>query len=504
MTERNTQNNMQFRGHNSTTIACLVVGFAFYWTWNVLCFFSNAYYPIGVDTGVYLPQEMLLRLASLTSLAGTLLLSMNKWVAMRIAGIKGLKAVGLVLFLIALALAFTSIAPDFPLALKGLLWGLQGVCSGILFLFWGVAWSLCDKRLSEKRMLLLVSCIVGITLCFSVMFAPRAFLFIAATVFGIAAIGACLIFFSKKESLSGHNDDLDDKAESSLPPRVAPHLIAIGAFVGFSSGLVMMENGPAIMLYIVVGASALAATTIALVSVKVKQPPKFTSVERFLFLDLTVSLPPLFLLSPPFSSIAMFSVVAFGSVIFFFAQWSMLISWTHKYHGSLFSHYAWGNVTWIGAFAFGWGLQVCLGHVQGLDSSLLIVVICYALMAFLIFASTFSPFGSEQTIRNAEGDSVQIRDGEGMWRSAIRSISAQYDLSPKETEILGYLARGRNAGYIRDQLVVSEHTVKTHMNHIYKKMHINSQQDLISLVDARFKEQKEQRPDVAQSKESSR
>ena len=58
-----------------------------------------------------------------------------------------------------------------------------------------------------------------------------------------------------------------------------------------------------------------------------------------------------------------------------------------------------------------------------------------------------------------------------------------YDLTPRESEILFYLAKGRNAKHIADQLYVAERTVKTHTYHIYQKMGIHSQQELIDIVE---------------------
>ena len=64
------------------------------------------------------------------------------------------------------------------------------------------------------------------------------------------------------------------------------------------------------------------------------------------------------------------------------------------------------------------------------------------------------------------------------------SLAAQkYDLTPREGEILFYLAKGRNAKYIADQLFVAERTIKTHTYHIYQKMGVHSQQDLINIVE---------------------
>lgn len=49
--------------------------------------------------------------------------------------------------------------------------------------------------------------------------------------------------------------------------------------------------------------------------------------------------------------------------------------------------------------------------------------------------------------------------------------------------MLYLLAKGRNTAYIRDELVISPHTVKAHVYAIYKKTGRRSQQDLIDLVE---------------------
>ena len=64
-------------------------------------------------------------------------------------------------------------------------------------------------------------------------------------------------------------------------------------------------------------------------------------------------------------------------------------------------------------------------------------------------------------------------------------VSHEYRLTPRETEILALLAHGRNAPYIQEKLVLSRNTVKTHVQNIYAKLGVHSQQELIDLVEAR-------------------
>lgn len=64
-------------------------------------------------------------------------------------------------------------------------------------------------------------------------------------------------------------------------------------------------------------------------------------------------------------------------------------------------------------------------------------------------------------------------------------ISDQYMLSKREREVLPLLAKGHNAAFIQDKLCVSKSTAKTHINHIYKKLDIHTQQELLNMVEDR-------------------
>ena len=56
-------------------------------------------------------------------------------------------------------------------------------------------------------------------------------------------------------------------------------------------------------------------------------------------------------------------------------------------------------------------------------------------------------------------------------------------LTERETEIFAMLARGRNGQFVMDHYVVSRNTVKSHVKHIYAKLDVHSQQELIDLVE---------------------
>ncbi len=52
-------------------------------------------------------------------------------------------------------------------------------------------------------------------------------------------------------------------------------------------------------------------------------------------------------------------------------------------------------------------------------------------------------------------------------------------LSERETEVLGYLTKGYSGKEIADKMSVSINTVKTHLKHIYQKLHVRSRSEIL-------------------------
>lgn len=63
-------------------------------------------------------------------------------------------------------------------------------------------------------------------------------------------------------------------------------------------------------------------------------------------------------------------------------------------------------------------------------------------------------------------------------------LGVQHGLTERETEIFSMLARGRNGTFIMEHYVISRNTVKSHIKHIYAKLDVHSQQELIDLVES--------------------
>ncbi|WP_307982339.1 LuxR C-terminal-related transcriptional regulator [uncultured Senegalimassilia sp.] len=72
----------------------------------------------------------------------------------------------------------------------------------------------------------------------------------------------------------------------------------------------------------------------------------------------------------------------------------------------------------------------------------------------------------------------------GRYKRRCLALADMCLLSRRETEVLFLLAKGYNTKMIQEQLFISAGTANTHMRHVYRKLDVHSQQDLIRMVDS--------------------
>jgi len=82
-----------------------------------------------------------------------------------------------------------------------------------------------------------------------------------------------------------------------------------------------------------------------------------------------------------------------------------------------------------------------------------------------------------------ESDARPEPDGLPQQRCAVAQMALDYKLSKRETEVLGYLSKGRSVPYMREAMVLSKSTIETHVKHIYAKCDVHSKQELLDLIE---------------------
>lgn len=154
----------------------------------------------------------------------------------------------------------------------------------------------------------------------------------------------------------------------------------------------------------------------------------------------------------------------------------------------------------------GW-LVVLAMRLLGMDSQAYLyfasaVAVVLTLFCFTCFAAASSAAASASATLNAGASAIPAarislekstseldeKTPEPAAAPSLTQACAQaaklFRLSPREEEILHYLARGRNARYIAEDLMISEHTANSHISRIYRKMNVHSRQDLIDLIES--------------------
>ncbi len=76
----------------------------------------------------------------------------------------------------------------------------------------------------------------------------------------------------------------------------------------------------------------------------------------------------------------------------------------------------------------------------------------------------------------------QLSDAE-RFENACARLSQAHSLTPRESEVFALLARGRNNAFVQEELTLTRNTVKVYIKHVYAKLGVHSQQELIDLVE---------------------
>lgn len=87
--------------------------------------------------------------------------------------------------------------------------------------------------------------------------------------------------------------------------------------------------------------------------------------------------------------------------------------------------------------------------------------------------------------QESESETQEKETSRKSWfKLKVEAIANTYLLSNRETEVLFFLAKGHNSAYIQEKLYISEGTAKTHIRHIYRKLNVHNQQELMRMVES--------------------
>lgn len=113
----------------------------------------------------------------------------------------------------------------------------------------------------------------------------------------------------------------------------------------------------------------------------------------------------------------------------------------------------------------------------------LIILSCYLLALTLSMNRSKGSDTANASERSSRSPETDTNASDQTFEETIKSIAEKYNLSPRETEVFSYLARGHGSAYIAEKLIVSNETVKTHIKRIYRKIGISSREEMLALLE---------------------
>ena len=227
---------------------------------------------------------------------------------------------------------------------------------------------------------------------------------------------------------------------------------------------------------VVIGAILIA---LAMMSAKTLSMPRLCYGGITLFLMVGVLLGPAPLLWASLTSIVPYAVNQAANSCFGLFMWIMTAALCQRF-----------SATRVRTFALiraGWALGPLAGLLLGRFALLVggltpaTVYACMLVAVLAVFVAMGAVFNERVLMETMDILPLERRE---RFQDKCRLIIERYGLSEREGEIMIMFAKGRNLAYIQDELFISKSTVSTHRQHIYKKLGIHSQQELLDLVQA--------------------
>lgn len=179
---------------------------------------------------------------------------------------------------------------------------------------------------------------------------------------------------------------------------------------------------------------------------------------------------------------AALTAAAVGYKLFDVLFWCVLVGMAHDSRGSTWKVFGSGMAANLSGMALGMGGKWVFDIVPACDSLDYTVIVCVLMFALVVVVILILP---ESFIAQFLSHGVRGANGfaEGSLAEKCDAAARAFFLTTREREVLGLLAQGRTQGVIAKKLGIGEGTAHTHIVHIYQKMGIHSQQELIDAIE---------------------
>ncbi len=151
----------------------------------------------------------------------------------------------------------------------------------------------------------------------------------------------------------------------------------------------------------------------------------------------------------------------------------------------------------VGKLASVYAMDWAYGVYDALSAVASIVLFCCCAFVMSIDAQQHGQHEASNAAANADSATAGSEPKaqpphRNRFRHACEDLAEEHQLTEREFDAFFLLARGRTAGHIAETLVISPSTAKVYTRSIYAKLGVHSQQDLISMVEQRIDEQRDE------------
>ena len=116
----------------------------------------------------------------------------------------------------------------------------------------------------------------------------------------------------------------------------------------------------------------------------------------------------------------------------------------------------------------------------------LVIVTTMVLRESGLFPDTPQENGSEEPNARAANEAekpLPMPGPEDVFQYKASQIAQRYGLTQREFDVFLLLSKGRSNKLIEERLVISPHTVDSHVTHIYRKCDVHSRQEVMDLIE---------------------
>lgn len=377
---------------------------------------------------------------------------------------------------------YAALGAPLPLAFDLVAWALSGAGLGCLLFVWMPVVSRMDERSVARCMALSTAC--GGFLYLVINLLPSYFSIVMLVVCPLVSLGVERVVAHEAEPADEERVPLATSRENAgMSWAFGVIYVVYGIVFGLGAGSVTQLPGDP-LLFGGIAAFILAGAFAALAFMK-RFAGRMRQIDmlRMVFPFLVVSLVAMALFTGPVYALSNLLLLA-AYVFLVVTSMAFEVHTAHKRHAAPLFFVGMSQGVLGAGMAAGFALGLLPAVAGAANYSVLSGValgLVVVLAAFITFAPQHRPADDEDAATSATSEQEHEQ---GRWKARCAVVARDAKLSARETEVFYLMAKGRGIEHIQNKLCISSHTVKSHTYNIYRKMGINSREELLDAIEA--------------------